>query len=344
MKEHFMRTYRLVLLIALVSALLALPAIAANPEITIKCGHNSPPNEDQAIPWAAFKEFVERESQGRISVPVYGGAAMGGGLESAEKVQMNILQMHFGSSSNLTALFPELEVFELPYLVTNVLDNLKLFYNADGTKLEGPVFERLDKAFRAKGMKITWVSPATFRAIGMNTPGVRTLADLKGKKIRSTASRLERAVLSDFGANPVSMSFSEVYTALQLKTVDGIGLGAAAMYTNKFHEILKSVLMNKYNTFFMFASINPKFYETLPPWAKDIVDRGVIHATKTANAQWDALNNEHIKQLAAAGVEVYTPTAAEWAEWKKLTDKTSAEYAKRLDPAWVDLVKAQLAK
>ena len=339
-----MRTSRIALFAICLLALLAVPCFAAAPEITIKCGHNSPPNEDQAIPWQAFKEFVERESQGRISVPVYGGAAMGGCLESAEKVQMNILQMHFGSSSNLTALFPELEVFELPYLVTNVLDNVKLFYNADGTRLEGPVFEQLDKAFRAKGMKITWISPATFRAIGMNVPNVRTPADLKGKKIRSTASRLERAVLSDFGANPVSMSFSEVYTALQLKTVDGIGLGAAAMYTNKFHEILKSVLMNKYNTFFMFASINQKFYDQLPPWAKDIVDRGIVHATQTANAQWDALNSEHIRQLAASGVAVYTPTEAEWVEWRKLTDKTSAEYAKRFDPAWVNLVKAQLAK
>lgn len=339
-----MRTSRITLFVICLLALFAVPSFAATPEITIKCGHNSPPNEDQAIPWHAFKEFVERESQGRISVPVYGGAAMGGCLESAEKVQMNILQMHFGSSSNLTALFPELEVFELPYLVTNVLDNVKLFYNADGTKLEGPVFDRLDKAFRAKGMKITWISPATFRAIGMNVPNVRTPADLKGKKVRSTASRLERAVLSDFGANPVSMSFSEVYTALQLKTVDGIGLGAAAMYTNKFHEILKSVLMNKYNTFFMFASINQKFYDQLPPWAKDIVDRGIVHATLTANAQWDALNNEHIRQLAASGVDVYTPTEAEWIEWKKLTDKTSAEYAKRFDPAWVELVKVQLSK
>lgn len=319
-------------------------AFAADPEITIKCGHNSPPNEDQTIPWTAFKEFVERESNGRISVVIYGGASMGGCLETSEKVQMNILQMNFASSSNLTAIFPELEVFELPYLVENTLDNVKLFYNADASAFEGPVYEKLNKAFLAKGMRLTWISPASFRAIGTSKENMHHPSDLKGMKIRSTASRLDRAVLEAFGASPVTMSFGDVYSSLQLKTVDGVGLNAASMYTNRFHENMKTVLKNRYNTFFMIASINDKFYQGLPDWAKDIVDRGCTYAIQAANAQWEPLDESYEAEMVKAGVDVYEPTEAEWAEWKKVVADTAAKFEKEFDPAWVKMVKDRLGK
>ena len=317
---------------------------SAAPEIIIKAAHNSPPNEDQTIPWDAFKEFVERESNGRISVVVYGGASMGGCLETSEKVQMNILQMNFGSSSNLTAIYPELEVFELPYLVENTLDNIKLFYNKDASKFEGPVYEKLNKAFLDKGMKLVWISPASFRSLGLNKAKVYTPADLKGCKVRATASRIDRGVLQAFGASPVTMSFSEVYTALQLKTVEGVGLNAASMYTNKFHENLKTILKNRYNTFFMIASINKDFYNKLPDWAKDIVNRGCTYAIQTANAKWDSTNQAHENSMLKAGVDIHVPTDAEWKEWKGLAQSVYDQYAKGLDPEWIKVVKTRLAQ
>lgn len=316
----------------------------SSPEIMIKVGHNSGPAENQSKPWDAFKEFVERESNGRIGVTVFGSASMGGCLETAEKVQMNILQMNFGSSSNLAALFPELEAFELPYLVENTLDNVKLFYNMTGDAFEGPVYEHLNQAFLKKGLKLAFISPASFRAIGITKKNAIKPSDYKGTKIRCTASRLDRAVLQSFGISPVTMSFSEVFTALQLGTVDGLALSPASFFTNKFHENLKSVVKNRYNTFFMIASINPKFYSNLPDWAKPVVDKGITHAITHANAIWEPTDVELEAGMVAAGVILHTPTDAEMLEWKALAEKGSASIAKTIDTDWVALIKSRLGK
>ncbi len=333
-------------LIAFMACAFVLPINAtlaqAAPEILIKIGHNSPSAENQALPWHVFKEYVEKESKGRIGVEIYGSASMGACLESAEKVQMNILQMHAGSTSNLSALIPEWGIFELPYLLQNTLDNEKIFY--ENGKLGGPVFERMDKLMRAKGLKMIFIMPATFRAMGVIKPDAEVPSDLEGLKIRVTASRIERDSVTAFDMNPTTMAFGEVYTGLQQGTIDGLGLAVDSMYLNKFNEVLKSVITNKFNAFFMVASVNEKFYNKLPSWAKTVVDGGIAAGIKAANEKWDEYEQSGEEKFKADGIEVYHPTAAEMKEWQALTQPVYDKYSKELNQEMLTLVKQRLTK
>lgn len=311
-------------------------------EITIKAAHNTGPGSEQSVPFAKFKEYVERESKGRIEVVVYENTAMGGCLETLEKVQMGLLQMAFGSSSNLSAVVPALEVLELPFLVENTDDNMKLFYDKDG-KLSGPVYERLAKDFGKLGVRIAMISPYSARALGMNSD-VRTMDDLKGKKLRSTASRIERDVITAFGASPTTISYAECYTALQLKTIDGIGLNPSSFITSKFFENMKSTLFVPYNGFFMIATMNRQFYEGLPDWAKKIVDDGIAVALAEANKEWVAITDATVKKLDKEGIKLHYPTPEEMKGWRQATKGVYDKYAKIVDPEMLKLVKERLGK
>lgn len=328
--------------LAMAVLMLLLGSGAHAAEITIKAAHNTGPGSEQTVPFAKFKEYVERESKGRIEVVVYENTAMGGCLETLEKVQMGLLQMAFGSSSNLSAVVPALEVLELPFLVENTDDNMKLFYDKDGN-LSGPVYERLAKDFDKLGVRIAMISPYSARAIGMNGDA-RTLEDLKGKKLRSTASRIERDVITAFGASPTTISYAECYTALQLKTIDGIGLNPSSFITSKFFENLKSAIFVPYNGFFMIATMNRQFYEGLPDWAKKIVDDGIAVALKEANKEWVAITDDTVKTLNREGIKLHYPTPEEMNVWRQATQGVYDKYAKKVDPEMLKLVKERLGK
>lgn len=338
----FGKTMKAVALLAGLTLSFSAVALAAQPEITIKGAHTVATSNSQHTPWAKFKEVAEKESNGRIFVELFPNGSMGSDNEIMEKVQMGVVQMGHASSSNLTNITPQWGVFELPYLVTDTLDNMKLFYK-DG-KLGGEIFSALDKAMLAKGLKMLWISPASFRGIGLNTPGLRLPDQLKGKKIRCTASAIERDVLKAFGANPVTMGFPEVYTSLQQGTLDGEGLPPDLMYDSKHHEVIKSVVLNKYNVFFLPVSMNAKYYASLPDWAKEVVHKAAYEAVLYANTMWVKMLEEKTGLMVKAGVEIHEPTAEEWKLWEAAAKPAINEHAKLLGAEWVAQVRAQLTK
>ena len=321
---------------------LLLCGTASAAEITIKAAHNTGPGCEQSVPFAMFKEFVEKESNGRIEVVIYENSSMGGCLETLEKTQMNILQLAFGSSSNLSSVVPALEVLELPYLCEETDENMKLFYNKEG-KLDGPVYQRLANDFKKLGVRIAMISPYTPRVLGMNSK-CQTMKDIRGKKLRSTASRIERDVISAMGASPATISFAECYTALQLKTIDGIGLNPSTLLISKFFENLESIIAVPYNGFFMIASMNSAFYEGLPNWAKVIVDAGLDKALQEANKQWVSITNDSIEAMTKEGILYHSPTPEEMKEWRAAAKPVYDKYADIVDQDVLKLVRERLGK
>lgn len=301
------------LLLAAGFSLVAGHAFSQAKPIIIQGGHTVAATNSQATPWAKFKEVVEKKSGGKVKVEVFPNSMMGNDNEIMEKVQLGALQMGNASTSNISNIFPKFGAFELPYVVTDVLDNMKLFYR-DG-KLGGPVFDVLNKEMLAKNLRIMWISPASFRGIG-STKLVLVPDDLKGLKVRSTASSIDRAALQAFGANPVAMGFGEVYTALQQGTIDAEGLPPDLMYDMKHQEVVKYVVMNDYNSYMIVCAMNAKFYNDLPKDVQSIVDAAAIEAVKYANEQWTPMLNDRVKKMEAAGVKIHYPTDAEWKLWK----------------------------
>jgi len=230
---------------------------ATQETIVIKGGHTVSEQELQAFTWRKFKEIIESKSNGRVKMEIFPAAMMGSDLELVDKVSMGALQMGHASTSNLAKLFKEFEVIELPFMVENVDDNLKLFYR-DG-KLGGPLTERLQQKFADKGLRMIWVKPLLVRVIHNGNRPVKVPDDMKGLKIRVTASRIERDDMVAFGANPVTMGYGEVFTALQQKTIDGLGVPLDAIPGQKMWEVMKYTTMVPFNGFFVPAFMNKQF-------------------------------------------------------------------------------------
>ncbi len=310
-------------------------------EITLKGAHSTPPSLGQHEPWLKFEEVVEKESKGRIDVEVYHSSQMGSDVEATQKTQLGVIQLASSSTSNLALVAPKWQAFELPYILRETNDTKKLFYTKDG-QFTGPVYEALAKDMRAKGLHMLWVSPVSFRAVSSTRPESKLPSDLKGLKVRVTASPIDRDVLAAFGINPVAMSLSECYTALQQQTIDGIGIPADSVYSMNYHEVVKSMVMNRYNGFLLAISMNAKYYDKLPQWAKDAVNKGATAAAMRGFEMWDDGLDSSIEKMKAEGIKFHFPTEAEWPLWYKAVEGVSKQYEAEMDADWLKTVRTQL--
>src|SRR5690606_13033000 len=116
-------------------------------------------------------------------------------------------------NSYFSALVPEIQVFELPYLFQNRDEAVKA--------LSGPVADELKTKFEAKGIKGLDFWGIGFRYLTNNKRPVKTPADLQGLKLRTLPANVQVRLWELLGALPTPIDSSEIYTALQQGVVDG---------------------------------------------------------------------------------------------------------------------------
>jgi tripartite ATP-independent transporter DctP family solute receptor len=114
-----------------------------------------------------------------------------------------------------------------------------------------------------------------YRQITSSSHPIRTPDDLKGFKIRVPVSPLWTSMFEAFGAAPTSINFSEVYSALQTKIVDGQENPLVIIDTSKLYEVQKYLSMTRHmwDGFLMLG--NGRAWRALPPDLQAIVARNL---------------------------------------------------------------------
>lgn len=312
------------------------------PEIIIKAAQAHGVVGAQQEPWNKLKEVIEEKSGGRIYVEMYPGAVLGSCNELAEKAMMGVIHMGSGSSSNLTTVNPKLVALEIPYLLTDMNDHMKLFYQGEGGRIGGALFDELNQPMLDKGIRFMGFEPVQYRDMGVNFSGLKHPEQLKGRKIRITTSIIERDCIVAMDATPVTIAVGELYTSLQQGTIDGEGLPVDLMHDMKHHEVIKSVARIHYNAFISTMFVNEAWYQGLPDWAREIIDEAFYEAALHGSKVFKELEIARVQDMIDAGVEIYEPDDAQMEEWEKILLPVREKYRIEAGKEWVDRLEAQL--
>jgi tripartite ATP-independent transporter DctP family solute receptor len=166
-----------------------------------------------------------------------------------------------------------------------------------------------------------------YRQITSSTRIIRGPDDLKGFKIRVPVSPLWTSMFEAFGAAPASINFSEVYSALQTKIVEGQENPLSLIQIAKLYEVQKYVSMtgHMWDGFWMLA--NKRSFSALPANLQEIVARELDRSALDERADIAKLNDSVAADLKARGlefIEVDKPAfraalrkAGFYADWKK---------------------------
>jgi len=268
--------------------------------IVIKYGHICA--EDHSVQLAAlkFKEYVEKESNGEMVVELYPNGILGGDVQMTEAVAMGTLQMALPSTSVLVMYSPVFGALDMPFMFNNTE---KAFEGLNG----GPIGKKLDAELDKVGIVNLGYNFNGIRNMTNNVKPINEPADLKGIKMRVMESPVFIDLFKYLGSNATPMSFSELFTGLQQKTVDGQENPASLIYASKFQEVQKYLSMTEHVYSFCANLMNKDFYEGLTDEQKAIVNGGA----KQFLVDWQIAqetndNQKFVDKLKEAGMEVNT--------------------------------------
>ena len=292
--------------------------------------------------WAAM---ITERSNGEVEVQSNCCAVLGSDNEMGEKTMMGGLQWYYTSTSNLARFIKEMFAFELPYLIQELDDNYKVFYE-NGT-LGGPITEVIQEQLAKKNLHMLWVSGANFRATINSKKEIRLPKDTEGIKLRVTASAVEREDVNSWGGSPTPMAYGEVYTALQQGTIDGLGIGLAEAYPMKFYEVCKYAVKNYYNAYAPVILVNLEYWNKLPEEYQKLIRQASDDIVKWGSEHMAAEYNDfYAQKLEETGMKVYTPTEDEMKIWRDTTINAvwPQFVGKNISQEWLDLWKKRLGR
>ena len=222
-----------------------------------------------------FGELVEKATGGKIKVAVYAADQLTGGNQS-EGIQALMdgdpVQISMHSNLIYSAFDPRFNVVSLPYLFDSVED-------AD-TVLDGEAGEMLKDILSEYGLHCMGIAENGFRQLTNSVREVKSVDDMKNLKLRVAGSNLLMECYKRWGADATNMNWSETYTALQQKTVDGQENPLPAIDAASVQEVQPYTSLWNANYDCLFFCINQNIYNALTPEQQAVIDECGRKATK----------------------------------------------------------------
>ena len=291
--------------------------------VVIKFSHVVAPDTPKGKGSERFKQLAEERSKGRVKVEVYPNSQLYKDKEELEALQLGSVQMLAPSLAKFGPLgVKDFEVFDLPFIFKDTPSFRAV--------TEGPVGKALLAKLEPKGIIGLAYWDNGFDVMSANKP-LHRVADFKGLKMRIQSSKVLDANMRSLGAIPQVMAFSELYQALQSGVVDGMENTASNVYTQKVYEVQKHVTVSNHGHIAYAVVVNKKFWDSLTPELRGILEGAMKDATTYANAIAETENAQALDKIKASGKStVYTLTPTETAEWKKAMFSVHKEMEERV--------------
>ena len=279
-----------------------------------------------------FGELMEKATGGKIKVNVYAADQLTNGNQS-EGIQalMNGDPVQISMHSNLiySAFDPRFNVVSLPFLFDSVED-------ADA-KLDGEAGEKLKAVLDEYGLHCMGIAENGFRQLTNSKQEVKTVDDMKNLKIRVAGSNLLMECYKRWGADATNMNWSETYTALQQKTVEGQENPLPAIDAASVQEVQPYCSM--WNAIYdcLFFCINGDIYNNLTPEQQKVVDEAGQKAVDYERAINRAGDDEIMDRWQNEnGVKITNYEDMDIDSFKQAVDGVDAWYQNELETAGYD--------
>ncbi len=237
--------------LALVASVVAAPAVSYAQEAKqriIRFGYGLTEQSNQGRSAKFFADEVEKLSRGKMKIRAVGAAALGSDVQMQQALIGGAQEMMVGSTATLVGITKEMGLWDTPFLFTNSKE-------ADAV-LDGPIGQRVIDKLQEKGLVglVYWENG--FRNLTNNKRAVTKFEDLDGIKLRVMQNTVYLDSFKTLGANAVPMAFSELFTALETKAVDGQENPYNTILSSKFFEVQKylSVTNHVYSPWIVLVS------------------------------------------------------------------------------------------
>ena len=322
--------------VVLIAALGVIAAGNASAVVNARLGQPMPDAHPMAIAMNKFADLAAKYTNDNVKIKPFHNAVLGSDEKMLQSVQAGTLDFYIGTLAPLSTRIKEVQVWDLPFMFANKKEVYAVLDGASGKK----IFAQLEPA----GMVgLSW-SAMGFRNLSNSKRPVTTLEDISGLKIRVMANPVALETWKTLGANAVPMAFSEVFTALEIKAIDGQENPLVHMYANKMQEVQKYISLTNHVYTPMALVVSKKFWDPLSAADKAGIQKAADEAKVLQAQLLDEGDKEVIGKFGAAGVKVSEIAPADLAKIQDKVKSVVTKFAPQIGEGFIKEFYAEIDK
>lgn len=334
-----MKLIRRTLLAATAAALLAAPLAGMAQDaktrlIRFGYGLNEQSNQGRATKF--FADEVAKASNGKMRLRAVGAAALGSDVQMQQALIGGAQEMMVGSTATLVGITQEMALWDTPFLFNNTQE-------ADAV-LDGPVGQKVMDKLQEKGLVglVYWENG--FRNLTNNKRPVTKVEDMDGIKLRVMQNNVYLDSFKTLGANAVPLPFSELFSALETKTVDGQENPYNTILSSKFYEVQKYLSVTNHVYSPWIVTVSKKWWDTLSKDEQKILLDAAKKSRDFERKDTRAEAAQALADLRAKGMMINELSPAETDRMRARLTQVNASIATGVGQALWDETQAELKR
>jgi len=240
----------------------------------------------------SMSQSLEKMSGGKFKMKVFNKGALGTEKETIDQVKIGALDMVRVNVAPMNGVCPMTMVPTMPFLFHSVEHMRK--------SLDGAVGDEILGSCEAQGFVGLAFYDSGARSIYAKKP-IKTVADVKGLKIRVQQSDLWVALVNAMGANATPMSYGEVYTGLKTGLIDAAENNIPSFDTAKHVEAVKYYSKTEHSMAPEILLMSKVVWDKLSKSEQDMVRQAAKESVKVEREKWDEQEAKSLANVKAAG-------------------------------------------
>ena len=303
---------------------------------TLRFAHGSSTSEPIHLAAEYMAEQLEERSNGRITMEIYPSATLADQVPACEMMMDGTLDFFGGSVVAVENYLDAFKIVDLPYLVSD--------YESADALYDGEIGAELDAMLPEIGLENLGWCEYGFRNTFNNIRPIESADDLKGIKMRAIESSISVGMWTAFGTDPTVMGWSDVYTGLQMGTVDGADGPNALFASAQMETVVKymSTTQHMYTPGVILAS--KQTMDSLPEDLAELVREVGAEAAQKMKELTRTTQEEAAQQMADNGLIINEVSPEVRAELAELCAGIYEENREIIGADFYDKVMAQLGR
>jgi tripartite ATP-independent transporter DctP family solute receptor len=287
-------TRRATIGIALAAPFIANPARAQ--PVRLRLAHPHPESDSWEKAARLFADQLKERTSGAVTLQVFGNGVLGSDQTTIASARSGALDIALTGNPFFTGMAPKLNALDLPFLfrdrrhVTAVLD--------------GEIGSGLRGELEPHGLHVLGFWDIGFRNVTNSRRAVNGPADLRGLKIRTTPNPAHIKTFQILGANPAPLPFTELFTALETRAVDGQENPTTLIRNARFWEVQKHLSLTRHAYTAGILAMSRRRFDALPAAHQEAAMAIAAAITPQQRQMNEAADAEALADLKSHGMAV----------------------------------------
>jgi tripartite ATP-independent transporter DctP family solute receptor len=242
--------------------------------------------------------LIAERSSGRHQVRVFHSRQLGEEKETIEQTRAGAIDLNRTNAALIGSFVPAMNVLAMPFLFRSIEHLRKV--------LDGPIGNEIVASFELYGFVGLTFYDSGARSIYNSVRPVRSVAEIKGLRIRVQQSELMSDMVKALGAEPVELPYGQVLTGLATKLIDGAENNWPSFITTDHYKYAGYYTLTEHTMSPEVLVMSQKAWQGLSSEDRNIFRDAAIRSSQFMREKWNVLEERSHQQAKAAGVTIVT--------------------------------------